>query len=101
MIQNFTFREVRLENKKFTQWIKQIYATTDGSLDCDQTQDGLPHYVDAFVDQQAIDATIKQRISDHLDSCPDCNEVFEGLKFVAEQVEESSVAASQTAVAAD
>lgn len=108
MVSNFTPREVRLKNKKFTEWIKEIYATNTEGLDCHQTEAVLPEYVDALTDNQPIDSIIVKTVEEHLKHCPDCKEVFDGLKYVAEHAEqlESDVdsvgrSVSETAVAAD
>ena len=106
MIGSFTAREVGLENKEFIKWIKEIYATKNDEIDCDQTQANLPSYVDAIVDQHPIDPIVVQKIQTHLDNCLDCKEVFEGLQFIASHEEshpaqDNSESISSTAVAAD
>lgn len=90
-----------MKTEAFTDWIKQIYAAGNDMLDCDETQATLPAYVDALQAQGAIDPLAEKLIESHLANCPDCNETFDGLKFVAEQAESIETSSSQTAVAAD
>jgi hypothetical protein len=58
-----------LNRKRFRRWITQVYGTAEAELDCDQTQQLLPVYVEAqtaSVDQTDIFAKVR----DHWAHCP-------------------------------
>lgn len=96
-----------MNNKEFTKWIEQVYATQENELNCEQTQNGLPAYVDAINQKMTIDPVVEHKISKHLNQCPDCNDIFEGLAYVTSQeieediIYDKSDSITSSAVAAD
>lgn len=68
--------------KEFADWIDRIYATKNDELDCHQVQAALPAIAEAEVKDTQVDPVIVQRVQDHLHQCPDCTEVYDGLKYV-------------------
>ena len=65
----------------FTNWIDNIFTTKDYELDCDQTQFHLPAYTEAELKQQ-LPPEAMATVDTHLQHCPDCAEVYEGLHHV-------------------
>lgn len=68
-----------METKTFRQWIGRIYATKSTEIDCDETQTRLPAYVDNELQGRELDTAVDI----HLNQCPDCQEIYEGLYYVA------------------
>ena len=72
--------KVALAEETFTRWIKQIYTTEEHEIDCKQLQNFLPAFVDAEVEGERLPHTAV--IQTHLQRCPDCQEIYEGLNLV-------------------
>lgn len=67
-----------MNQQQFRTWINQIYRTEDQEIDCDQLQAILPEFVDAEVDAVSPELALSE-IQQHLNQCPDCSDVMEGL----------------------
>jgi hypothetical protein len=72
-----------LKYEKFVQWMDRLYKTTDREVDCDQTRQLLASYVDGKVAGSVPDPEYLPLLR-HLDQCPDCSELYEGLYRVVE-----------------
>ncbi len=72
--------KVALAEETFTRWIEQIYTTEEHEIDCKQLQNFLPAFVDAEVNRERLPHTAVIRT--HLQHCPDCQEIYEGLNLV-------------------
>lgn len=68
--------------KSFRGWIRKIYATRDGELDCNELQEIIPQYVDMEVDEKGAEAKFPQ-VKHHLKQCPDCYDLYVTLRDVA------------------
>ena len=72
-----------LKQAAFLQWIEQIYATKENELDCQQMQDLLPEFVEAE-QNKTVPPHAAKAFHDNLKQCPDCQEVYDGLRYVVE-----------------
>lgn len=87
-----------MDRTHFLHWLNQIYATTETEIDCDDLQTFLPAYVDFEVAGADPGSRLTQ-VKAHLAQCPNCAEVYQGLRAVAKleaqgrlpEVEESLV----------
>lgn len=71
-----------MTSQSFTHWIDRLYATENDEFDCQQLQAALPAFVDAENENKPFDPVILRRIKNHLHQCPDCHELYNGLKYV-------------------
>jgi hypothetical protein len=62
--------------------INQIYATKENEFNCSQIQQLLPIYVEAEFEGKEITAS---DVEIHLNQCPDCTEIYQGMRFLIEQ----------------
>ena len=69
-----------MAEETFTRWIEQVYTTEEHEIDCRQLQNFLPAFVDAEVKGERLPHTAV--IQTHLQRCPDCQEIYEGLRLV-------------------
>ncbi|KAA3664192.1 MAG: hypothetical protein DWQ04_06985 [Chloroflexi bacterium] len=76
-----------MNQKEFQSWVGGIYGTEGEALDCQELQAVLPAYVEAEIAGHPFDASITKKIETHLNHCPDCYEINDGLKFVVERVD--------------
>lgn len=69
----------------FHDWIRQIYATRDDELDCDQVFELMAPYVDAVVrgEDKWAGASERAEVEHHLSQCPQCTDLFLGLRDAA------------------
>jgi len=70
-----------LTQELFTRWIENLYATQDHEVDCRQFQNHLPAFVEAELNNTRLPHTAV--LATHLRQCPDCNEIYQGLRLVA------------------
>jgi predicted anti-sigma-YlaC factor YlaD len=70
----------------FSDWIRQIYATRDEELDCDQVFELIAGYVDKVVAGEAT--TGFSDVEHHLQQCPYCYDIFVGMRDAAVLEEE-------------
>lgn len=75
-----------MAEETFTRWIEQVYTTEEHEIDCKQLQNFLPAFVDAEVAGERLPQTAV--IQTHLQHCPDCQEIYEGLRLVVRAEEE-------------
>lgn len=69
-----------MTEEKFTHWIENVFATQEHEIDCQQLQGYLPAFVDGELnDELSPQSTI---VKTHLQQCPDCTEIYEGLILV-------------------
>ena len=71
----------------FREWVRQIYATRDDELDCDEVSEKLSEYVDAEVAGQDP-ASYFPNVRHHLTQCSRCRDLYEGMRDAA-QIEEN------------
>ncbi len=76
-----------MNQKKFQSWVDSIYETQDEALDCREFQAVMPAYIEAEIAGQPFDSSVTNKVKTHLNYCPDCHELYEGLKYVVEQEE--------------
>ena len=76
-----------MNQKEFQSWVNWLYETEGEAIDCQELQAILPAYVDAEIAGQPLDPMIIQKVKTYLSQCPDCREVYDGLKYVVEQVD--------------
>lgn len=69
-----------MRQENFTRWIENIYATQENEIDCPQFQNYLPAFVEAELNNTRLPHTAV--LDSHLQQCPDCNEVYKGLRLV-------------------
>ena len=72
-----------MDQKDIKTWINHIYATQDEEYSCDQVLPLLSEYVEQTSDSQPL-GSIAALVSHHLHQCPDCQEVYEGLRYLLE-----------------
>lgn len=66
----------------FRKWIRNLYATQDEELDCNELDTILPQYVDLEVAGE----NASQRFPDaklHLDQCAECYDLYVTVRDVA------------------
>lgn len=71
-----------MTQKEFTHWIETIFATQDHEIDCKQFQNYLPAFVEAEWQYAPLPHTAV--LTTHLRHCPDCQEIYDGLRLVVE-----------------
>ncbi len=76
-----------MNQKEFQSWVDGIYETEGEALDCRELQAVLPAYVEAEIAGHPFDASISKKVKSHFNQCPDCYELYDGLKFVVEVVD--------------
>lgn len=64
----------------FTHWIETLFATQEHEIDCKQFQNYLPAFVEAELNQTPLPYTAV--LANHLCQCPDCDEIYQGLRLV-------------------
>jgi hypothetical protein len=67
--------------EQLVRWLRQVYATQQAELDCERCQSLLPAYVEHELDGNGQDFPLMRG---HLDQCPDCADVYDGLRAVLE-----------------
>ena len=64
----------------FVRWIEKLYTTQEHEVDCRQFQNFLPAFVEAELNDTPLPHTAV--LMSHLQHCPDCNEIYQGLSLV-------------------
>jgi predicted anti-sigma-YlaC factor YlaD len=64
-------------------WLQRVYKTQDEEIDCAQLYDTIAQFVDMQVSGQDA-AQILPLVQQHLDQCPDCHDLYESLRTMAE-----------------
>ena len=69
--------------ESFRAWIRQIYATRDDELTCNDVFELIPKYVDTEV---AGDNPVERfpKVAHHLDQCSRCHDLYAGVLEAAE-----------------
>ncbi len=70
-----------------THWIETIYKTQEHEIDCNQFVKYLPAFVEAELKETPLPHTAV--LTTHLHQCPDCNEIYQGLRLVMTETEET------------
>lgn len=87
-----------MEPKDINRWIEQLFETEADEWSCDQLTPLLPAYAEATAEKRPFhSSTAQQQIDQHLQHCPDCQELFEGLVHVLELEADEIVASPPTA----
>ncbi|MDY7077817.1 MAG: hypothetical protein SXV54_12925 [Chloroflexota bacterium] len=68
--------------KTFRKWIRQIYATRDEELDCNEFFEAIPKYVDVEVTGEKANLRFPE-IEHHLNQCPQCYDLYLTLRQAA------------------
>jgi predicted anti-sigma-YlaC factor YlaD len=68
--------------KPFRKWVRQIYATRDEELDCDQLFAAIAQYVEAKITGEEADLRFPE-VKHHLDQCAECYDMHLTLRDVA------------------
>lgn len=74
-----------MNQKELESWVDGIYNAERDELDCLGLQAVLPAYIDAELTSQPFDPFVTRKVRTHLQQCPDCREVHDGLKYVVQQ----------------
>ena len=69
-----------MTQKLFVHWLENLYATQEHEIDCRQFQNHLPAFVEAELNDTRLPHTAV--LSTHLQQCPDCSEIYQGLRLV-------------------
>jgi predicted anti-sigma-YlaC factor YlaD len=72
-----------LSRQRFLEWLREIYATADFEIPCEQAQLLLPAYVETELAQTGLSDQLAQ-VRDHLAHCHDCQDEYMALRQVAE-----------------
>ena len=76
--------------KSFRKWVRQVYATRDEELDCDQFFEAIPQYVETKIAGEEADLRFPE-VRHHLNQCAECYDLYLTLRDVA-QLESQQVA---------
>jgi predicted anti-sigma-YlaC factor YlaD len=76
----------------FREWVRQIYATQDDELDCDEVFQRIDKYVDLEIAGEDP-AAYYPKVKDHLIQCPRCRDLQQGIRDAA-QIEENETTSS-------
>ena len=71
---------MRLET--FRKWIRQIYATRDEELGCDELFEAIPRYVDMELAGEKTNPHFSE-VEHHLSQCPHCYDLYLTLRDAA------------------
>ena len=71
-----------MQFESFHQWVRQIYATRDEELDCDEFLDAIPQYVDIEIAGDAANPHLPG-VEIHLGHCHQCKDLYLTLRDVA------------------
>lgn len=77
-----------LTEQTLIHWIEAIFATQEHEIDCNQFQNHLPAFVEAELAATPLPHTAV--LTTHLQHCPDCQEIYEGLRLVVSETTEPS-----------
>lgn len=77
----------------FARWIENLFATQEHEIDCRQFQNHLPAFVESELSKSRLPHTAV--LSTHLQQCPDCHEIYQGLLLVAVAESTESFPANQ------
>ncbi|RMG98846.1 MAG: hypothetical protein D6706_06585 [Chloroflexi bacterium] len=69
--------------KILSEWIRKIQNTQETEPDCDWVKAYLPAFAEANFTGQPFDKEAQVRV--HLNQCPDCAELYEGIQFLLQQ----------------
>ena len=71
-----------MKQKRFENWLKNIYETQDEEISCTECFDLVSHYVELEVSGENAAAKLPQ-LKQHLDQCRACREEYEMLRDLA------------------
>ena len=72
-----------MEQADASRWLVRIFATEELELDCPSSFESLPQFVDLEI--RGLDASrLLPRVWNHLCTCADCRDLYEGLRAVVE-----------------
>jgi predicted anti-sigma-YlaC factor YlaD len=74
----------------FRQWIRNVYATQDDELGCDQVLQALPEYVDSEVAGEDLSQRSRE-VKAHLNQCAECYDLYITVRDAAFVERESAV----------
>lgn len=74
----------------FREWIRQIYATQNGELDCEAVFEIVPRYVDLEIAGEDPSQEFP-KVKYHLMQCSRCRDLYEGVRDAAAQEVEERV----------
>jgi hypothetical protein len=77
-------RKSSLNNQEISTLITRLYATKEHELLCSQIHELLPVYVEAEFEGEPLETAVVHDIETHLQQCPDCTELYQGLCFLVE-----------------
>ncbi len=69
--------------ESFRQWIRQVYATRDEELDCDEFYELVPRYVDMEVAGEDA-SRLFPNVTHHLEQCAECHDMYLALRDVVQ-----------------
>lgn len=68
---------------RLLEWLHRIYTTQLEEIDCDTLHDALARFVDLEISGQDA-ARLLPLVRQHLDQCPNCDEIYEVLLAVTQ-----------------
>lgn len=71
-----------MKREEFKQLILSIFAAKDEEILCSEFFGLLPRFVDLQLSGQDL-PTVLPEVSHHLRQCPECDEVYQALLYVA------------------
>ena len=66
----------------FRKWIRNVYATQDEELDCDEVFQTLPEYIDSEVAGEETGQLFPD-IAHHLNQCAECYDIYVTVRDAA------------------
>lgn len=72
-----------MQEDMFRHWIHSIFATQDEEIDCGQLFEALSQFVDMEISGEDA-ARLLPYVQQHLDICPECEDLFEALHEIAQ-----------------
>ena len=96
MYVNAEKRKGSLNTQKISTLINDIYATKEDELVCTQVHGLLPLYVEAEYEGGVLETAVTHDIETHLHHCPDCTELYQGMRFLVQQEADGELDLSDT-----
>jgi hypothetical protein len=84
-----------LSRRHFLEWLREIYATADFEIACEQAQLLLPAYIETELAQTGLSDELAQ-VRDHLAHCPDCQDESSALRQVVKLEAQGALPAVDT-----
>ena len=80
-----------MDRAKFMMLLSRIYHTQEEEIDCATLYETIAQFVDLELSGEDA-ALLLPLVHQHLDQCPNCHELYEALRLIAQMDAESKLA---------